>query len=817
MGKSIMRAHVLEYFLKGIFLGLAIYGALQAGRVENPTLATFLTLNGVAWGGLFLAFIAGVISQRAQLKVGFQNPASFILFLILENSSKIFDGILLGTALGVFIAVPSDSKLLISCVGLGGALGLSFFSVRKVKVPNIRLGVIFAIATCLCATIAYFLGATPWNENPLILPHPHLFSLQLIAFLPLFYILTFCGLAEESEIEIGAFSSLLGLALGILTMEQVPLRTLGFLAPIALFFVYTMRILPALRILKHVFRGMSFAKLGLQKNALMAFKRALQLDPQNNLARNNYWKLHADLDVIKLETDPDTMALVDCDLCIDRVESLLVSGKPSDEKVAEALRLLSLVEKLKPSLDYTTRYWRAVLALHDKNFVGAGVLLLKNLNNYHVSEDQSAGKYLYASWSLALAGHPEMKSRVGFPLLADAAIKMNAIAALERHIAQETDDQVAWGIKRFLYSDLTSTIFFQNPPRCFADFDFMFVKDLGLALLEQKKELVRGAEYLDIAVSGLPQHAPFLMVQVGKAFAQQGQESDAENYFEKAVAMGRKSGHKNLQDQDRFAYFSALKFLSDSYLHRKETDKAIEYYHLFAQFERSGVETLRTLATLHEEKSEALAALRAVEQALIYQPDEKDLIARKDRYLYSVTVEELSANKELLAKGFDVDYCLKRAKGILDSKLDGPDWIDVARHLANLAMVFTPESIQARTLYARALLRHGDRTEAKEILEKVREPKPQSFSSSEDEDSWYVSCQLLGDIYMELDEFEKAVACFNDFKKSPKSGARTLLKLGIAHEKLNDTKKAIACYKQATAYEGNPFAREAQEAMYRLK
>ena len=812
-----MRAHVLEYFLKGIFLGLAIYGSLQAGRLETPTYLTFLTLNGIAWAGLFVAFIAGLISQRAQLKVGLKNPAAFILFLILENSSKIFDGILLGTALGVFVAVPSDSKLLISCVGLGGALGLSFFSIRKVKVPNIRLGIIFAVAAGLCAAIAYFLGVTPWNENPLILPHPQLFSLQLIAFLPLFYILTFCGLAEESEVEIGAFSSLLGIALGILTMEHVPLRTLGFLAPIVLFFVYTMRILPALRILKHVFRGMSFAKLGQQKNALMAFKRALQLDPQNNLARNNYWKLHADLDPIKLETDPETMALVDCDLCLDRVESLLVSGKPSDDKVAEALRLLSLVEKLKPSLNDGTRYWRAVLALHDKNFVGAAAILLKNLNNYHISEEQLAGKYLYASWSLALAGHPEMKSRVGFPLLTDAAIKMNAIAAVERHIAQEKDDQAAWGIKRFLYTDMTSTIFFQNPPRSIADFDFMFVKDLGLALLEQQKELARGAEYLDIAVAGLPQHAPFLMVQVGKAFAQQGQEVEAESYFEKAVAMGRKSGHKNLQDQDRLAYFSALKFLADSYLHRKETDKAIEYYHLFAQFERSGVETLRTLATLHEEKGEALAALRAVEQALIYQPDEKDLIARKDRYLYSITVEELTANKELLAKGFDVDYCMKRAKGILESKLDGPDWIDVARHLSNLAMVFAPESIQARTLYAKALLRHGDRTEAKEILEQVRDPKPGSFSSSDDEDSWYGSCQVLGDIYMELDEFEKAVACFQDFKKSPKSGARTWLKLGIALEKLNDTKKAIACYEQATAYEGNPFAREAQEALYRLK
>ena len=124
MGSSIMRAHVLEYFLKGIFLGSGDLWRPPSWKArKTPPITTFLTLNGIAWGGLFVAFIAGVFSQRAQFKVGLKNPAAFILFLVLENSSKIFDGILLGTALGVFVAVPSDSKLLISCVGLGGALG----------------------------------------------------------------------------------------------------------------------------------------------------------------------------------------------------------------------------------------------------------------------------------------------------------------------------------------------------------------------------------------------------------------------------------------------------------------------------------------------------------------------------------------------------------------------------------------------------------------------------------------------------------------------------------------------------------------------
>jgi len=812
-----MRAYGIEYFLKGIFLGLAIYGALQVGRAQNPNAFLFLILNGTAWVGFLLALILGAFSQRNQFQLGFKNPLAFLLFLLLEHSSKIFDGILLGTALGVFLVVPSDPQLMLSCVGIGATLGISFSTVRRVRKKNYRLGIIFGVAAGLSGAIAYFLGLTPWNENPLVLSHPQLFSIQLIAFLPLFYILTFSGLAEESEIEIGAISSLLGIALGILTMDQVPLRTLGFLIPIALFFVYTMRILPALRILKHIFRGMSFAKLGQQKNALLAFKRALQLDPQNLLARNNYWKLHSDLDLVKLETDPETMALVDCDLCLDRVEFLLVDGKPAAEKRTEALRLLSLIENLKPILHDSTGYWQCVLALHDRNIEKAANLLEQNLSIINPSEIQQNSKSYYASWNLALSGHPEMKTRVGFQLIKNPALRLNAIASVERQLVRDSNDQGAWAIKRFLYSEITWENFFKYPPKIQSDFDFHFVKDLGLALLEQKIELERAADYLEIAVVGLPQLAPFLMVQLGKVFSQEEKNEQAEHYFEKAVNTGRQISVKNMKDQERLAYFSAVKFLADLALHRNDNHKALEFFHLFTEFERSGVETLRILATLHEEKGEALSALRAVEQALVFQADDKDLIARKDRYLYSVSLEELAANKEALAKGFDIAYCIKRAKTILDSKLDGPDWIDVARHLSSLAMILTPESIQARVLFSRAALRLGDRAEAKAYLEKVREPKPDRFNGSDEEDAWFTACQLLGDIYIEMEMYGEAVACYQDFKTSPKSGARTWLKMGMALEKMNSTKKAIACYEQATAYEGNPHAREAQEALYRLK
>ena len=62
-----------------------------------------------------------------------------------------------------------------------------------------------------------------------------------------------------------------------------------------------------------------------------------------------------------------------------------------------------------------------------------------------------------------------------------------------------------------------------------------------------------------------------------------------------------------------------------------------------------------------------------------------------------------------------------------------------------------------------------------------------------------------------------AVPCFLDFRKFPKSGARTLFKLGQAYEQLGDRARAVRCYQQVTAYDGNPLAPDAYEAINRLQ
>src|SRR5262249_15469355 len=158
--------------------------------------------------------------------------------------------------------------------------------------------------------------------------------------------------------------------------------------------------------------------------------------------------------------------------------------------------------------------------------------------------------------------------------------------------------------------------------------------------------------------------------------------------------------------------------------------------------------TLRTLAELYERKGDVLSALRINDMAMVYNAKDPDLIERKDRYYYSVMPEQLQARLEQLRTGFDLDYCLKKAKTILDGRYDSLEWLDVANHLVKLALVVQPNSLVAKVLLARVLLRHGERDEAIKLLEGVYAPKPEKFASGDDEDAWYVCCQLLGDLYL---------------------------------------------------------------------
>src|SRR5581483_8403723 len=148
------------------------------------------------------------------------------------------------------------------------------------------------------------------------------------------------------------------------------------------------------------------------------------------------------------------------------------------------------------------------------------------------------------------------------------------------------------------------------------------------------------------------------------------------------------------------------------------------------------------------------------------------------------------------------------------------DWelLDWANHLVELALVLQPESLTAKALLGRAKLRRGERDEAVALLESVRQPKPEKFDSDEDQEAWYLTCRLLGDLYLrELDRPDLAVECFTAYRSSSKSGADTLYKLGEAYERLGEAKRAAKYYEQVTAYDNHPLAPDARDALRRVK
>ncbi|HXG10912.1 MAG TPA: tetratricopeptide repeat protein [Gemmataceae bacterium] len=834
-----MRWLQTEYLLKGIYLGLLVFAALAEATAPEPDWTAPLRVTLDTVGGLTICLvIAAWIKLRQGYRARGQWPA-FILFLLLESPTLVYTGILLGMAVGAFTvrgsAREGDEWLLSYLVGGGAVLGVLFGVLQAVRRRWVRAGLSLALAVGLVAALLYgfgyrgqVLGFTLDIRPQVSLENPALFGTQLLLGMPIFYLLTFAGRREESEVEIGVICAGLGFATLMLIQEwehRQAVQSLPFLVPVILYFFYTMRVLPGLRVFKHVLRGLSYLRVGRWRLALLSFRRALQLDPNNRLARESFWNFHLQLDFDQLSKDPEMLALVDFNLCLERAGSLLLEA-PTPAKLHEAHRLLDLVASQKPALQPAVDYWRAVAATHARQYEQAAGHLVRLLDpSCYGAADEQRRAMLLPAWQLALTLHPELRRLVGVPQLGLPGRRMEAIAAVERRLREDPGDAGAWNLKRLLYQDLTEADFDAaaagarpapgEPP--VADFDYEYTAQLGQALIGDAVRWQRGAEYLRIAARGLPAQGPSLFVQIAQACQRAGDGVGAWRHYELAKQAGRAIGPANLSPEERQAYFGAVKLLAEAAHRHGELDTAIENYHLYTEYERAGVETLRALADLYERKGDPLSALRVTDRALVYNPSDKDLLERKDRYYYSVQPQDLQARLETFQAGFDVDYCLKKAKALLDMRNADLDLIDWAQHLVELARVIQPDRLAPRLLLARAHLRRGEKEEAIALLESIRTPKPEKFASAEDEEAWFTSCRLLGELYLEQGRPDLAVPCFNEYRKSPKSGADTMYKLGQAYEQLGDFVRARKCYEHVTAYDGHPLAPEARDALYRLQ
>lgn len=805
-----------EYILKGLYLGLLLFAALRTQSWQ----ATF-SVALVSFSGLIIALGVAAASKFGEgYRVG-GRPMAFFLFLLLECPAHVYAGILLGTAAGIFLFLSAqDPAELLICVAGGVGLGILLSGLRVVRDRRLRWALSLSLAGLLVLAGLYWFGV--FEEFKPAEPRTvgRLFALQLLLGLPWFYLLTFAGREEETEVEIAALCAAFGLGLRVLTQTSSALHTLGFLVPLLVYLGYTLFILPRLRVFKHTIRGFSYARIGRQRQALLSFRRATQLDPENKLAREGLWSIHKNLDHAKLAKDPETLAVIDFELCMERVASLLLQPNPGPEKLEEAHRLLDLVMSQRPEMQLRVAYWRAVAFTHARQFDRAAAELEPILDCMRPSDPAARQAILPAAWQLALMLHEELRQRVGLPQLALPGRRMDAIAAVEKHLAASPDDQGIFDLKRMLYQDVTEAEYQAavGAAHAAAHFDHNYVEQLGSVLIEDASRWQRGAEYLRLAARGLPQQGPSLYSKMARACERAGDPEQAWNYYELAVRAGQSVGLEQLSDAEKQVYFVTVKKLAESAQAHDDIDRAIEFYRLYTESDRCGLETYRQLARLYERKGLPIAALWATEQALLFNSKDKDLLERKDRYYYSVMPDALQKHLDAVRGTFDTGYCFRKARFLLDARSDDPELIDWAEHLLRLALVVEPGSLSAKVLLARACLRRGAKDEAIALLEEVRSLKPERFSSSEDEDAWYLSCRLLGDIYLyELGKPELAVECLTTFRKSHKSGADTLYKLGHAYEQLGDFPRARKCYEHVTAYSGHPLVPDAQEALDRLQ
>jgi tetratricopeptide (TPR) repeat protein len=800
-----------EYVLKGVFLGLFALSVLESANWNQALQKAMLALGGLA--------LALVIAAVQKIREGYQargRVGAFILFLLLESSGLVYGGILLGLAVGLSIRNANSQSLLFISLAGGAAVGIVLWVISVQTNRWVRVGLSLAMAAGIIAG-AWF----GFHETPSLLPDQtarNQFGIMMLVGILFFYLLTFAGSAEESEAEIGAMSALFGLGVVMLSWQDPTYQTSGLILTLVLFAWYTMRVLPSMRVFKHVMRGVSYANVGQHRKALVAFHRALELDPNNKLARESMARMHRALNLDEIKEDKQTLALLDFDFCLERVKSLLMDPGPTPANLDEAHHLLDLVMSQRPALGPRVDYWRTVAHTHAKQLDLAEKELERILSGgAYAADDPERQRVLCDAWQLALTLHPELNRRVGTPQLGLPGLRMEAIAAVERRLAEIPDDAAGWELKRILYSDLTEADYISAGQSSASDFNYEYVQQLGLALINDSRRWRRGAEFLRIAARGLASQSPSIFLQVANAHQRAGDAAGVWDNYELVKQAGRAVGPQNLTDESRRTYYDVLKVLGEDARSRDEFDQAIEDYQLFAESDRSGLETLRILAELYEKKGDVFAALFTIEKALLYNSKDPDLLEKKDKYYYSVMPEDLKERKEN-CKGFDVAYCLKKARSILDARDVDLEMLDWAQHLIELVRAVQPESVTAKVLLARALQRRGEIDQSRAMLEELYAHKPEKFVSTEDEDSWYMCCRLLGEAYLnELSRPDLAIACFTEYRKSSKSGADTLYKLGQAYEQTGDLVRAKKCYEHVTSYGSHPLAPDARDALYRLQ
>jgi tetratricopeptide (TPR) repeat protein len=872
--------HRNEYILKGLFLGLWAFVALQVAVDKDAVRIDLPWILGWVGGGLLLGLLAGTVLQFRRGVRPWQNWTAFPLLVLLESPTFIYGGIVFGLAVGVLSGrefsqpwaepiagwfgltfadikheVSEDQSKpgdwLLYCALGGAILGYGLSWLRQVVDPWRRFGIGLGLAAVCIYFAAGYLTQVPGLNSP---DAKFNLGVYILLGLPFFYLLTFCGEAEESEAEIMALCAALGVSLDLMDLTGKTInigKGLPLILPATIYFIYVTRVLPGLRVFKHVLRGYSYMNLGRIRESVYFFRRAIQLDPKSSLAAEGLRGLHSTLSLAKLDRDPQLTEFLDFSLCLDRAERHLFSDHaPTPAERSEAERFLDLVQLKKPVYQARVDYLRAVSRTHAKDYDAAADTLSRLLDpetpGYHPAV---RNQVLLPAWTLALKWSQEIERRVGWKELDRPGRRIEAIGAVERRLATDPQDTIARELKTVLYTQLSEGEFVAAAANGLPQaFNYDFVEQLGLGLADESDpdRRERGMAYLRIAGRGLPSRGPGIFTKLAEMSTKAGDLNARSAYLEQVKRCGMVVTPGELAKDQRDLYTIALRALAADAETRGDEAKAeadtarergdlagmaakdaearpfyesaITDLRLYLEAGgRNELDTYRKLADLYgKSRATPNAVINAIlntETALTYNSSDADLLKKKDTYYYSLGKDDLIAVKEKVANYFDVAYCVRKASTVLN-KSDDPDMLDWAAHLAQLAEVMQPTSNGVRLIRARCLLRRGERDTGIQLMEDIREGKK---GSGDEEDAWYAATKILGDLYLdELNRPDLAIRAFADYKDHGKSGADTLFKLARAYEAQGDLKNAIKFYSTVTAYEEHPRYWDAKEALRRL-
>ena len=838
------RWEIYEYLLKGLYLGLWVFLALQVPRNEVNLWIKITWTIGWIFVLFLIAFFLASIWQITRGIRPWKNWFAFPIFVLLESPTFVYSGILLGLVISVYSGnagaeawvAPllewlggsfedirhsfASSEWLSYCAAGGLLLGYGFYRLRQTEEPRWRLwlGLILAAALAYVA-VAFFqrLEAldSPWSRWYL--------GIHLMLGIPFFYILSFCGEAEESEVEIMALCATLGTSLYLLEFgQQIPGMggAISFLLPLLIYYVYAVFLLAPLRVFKHVLRGYSYMHVGQLRVALGFFRRALELEPRSRWALEGMIRLHRRLTPAVIAADAELARVVDYELCLDRAAALLMQP-PTAEQMREAEDFLELVEQKEPRLQARGDYLRTLADLHRKDYESAGARLMRLLDPSAGYDPAVRQQVLFEVWELALRLHPRLVE-VGRAALRQPGRRMEAIAAVERRLRREPQNESARQLKGELYAELTEGEFLTavSPEgEVPADFDYEFVARLGQAVLDdadgQRRE--RGRELLRLAARGLPARAAGWYVQLADSYEKEGKAEQAQRSLAMACQVAQQIGPRRLSEEQYRHYLAALQRLAQAAERQQDYTSAISHWRRYLEDGgTAALETYRKLAELYGQIGDPLNGLLMVETALAYNANDADLLRKKDTFYYSLDIKRLEAVREKVARWFDVDYCVRKATAVLNAQQASVELLDWAAHLAHLATLMRPQSNAVRLVQARVLLRRGQREEGLKLLEDIHYESEKG--SGAEEEAWYQATKLLGQIYLEeLNKPEKALHCFLQYKEYYKSGADTLFQIGRCYEALGERVRAMQHYKAVTGFEGHPLVWEAKAALRRLQ